>query len=51
MRVFLSWSGNASRHAAEAIARWLKILPFKEIDPWVSGDAIDPGTRWNKELS
>ena len=51
MRVFLSWSGEASRHVAEAIAKWLKILPFMEIDPWVSGDAIDPGTRWTKELS
>jgi len=51
MRVFLSWSGSASRYAAEALAEWLKILPFNEIDPWVSGDAIDPGTRWSKELS
>ena len=50
MNIFISWSGVASRHLAEKLSKWLKLLPIDNIETWVSGDAIDPGTRWNKEL-
>ncbi len=51
MKVFVSWSGKTSHVVADALAQWLKLLPFSSIDTWVSGESIDPGTRWNKELS
>lgn len=50
MRVFLSWSGRRSRQAAETLHEWLPLLPVGELTTWVSGEAIDPGTRWNREL-
>jgi hypothetical protein len=50
MKVFISWSGERSRELAEFLSGWLKKLPLT-IEPWVSKDAIDPGTRWGKELS
>ncbi len=51
MKIFISWSGKTSHIVADALAQWLKLLPFSSIDTWVSGESIDPGTRWNKELS
>lgn len=50
MRIFISWSGNRSKKVAEFLSAWLKKLPLT-ITLWVSGKAIDPGTRWNKELN
>ncbi len=50
MKVFISWSGDRSRKLAEFLTGWLKKLPLA-IEPWVSKDAIDPGTRWGKELA
>jgi len=50
MKVFISWSGDRSRKLAEYLAGWLRKLPLT-INPWVSGEAINPGLRWSKELS
>jgi hypothetical protein len=50
MEVFISWSGERSRKIAEYLCKWLRKLPLS-IDAWVSGLAIDAGTRWQKELS
>ena len=50
MKIFISWSGERSRKLAEFLAGWLKKLPLA-IEPWVSKDAINPGTRWGKELA
>lgn len=50
MKVFISWSGDRSRKLAEFLAGWLRKLPLT-IVPWVSKEAIDPGTRWGKELA
>jgi hypothetical protein len=50
MRVFISWSGPRSRKVAEYLCGWLRKLPLT-VRPWVSKEAIDPGTRWEKELS
>lgn len=49
MDVFISWSGQRSRKVADFLFKWLKKFPLT-IEPWVSGEAIDPGTRWSKEL-
>lgn len=49
MRIFISWSGSKSKKVADYLSEWLKSLPLA-IDPWVSGPAIEPGSRWNKEI-
>jgi len=50
MKVFISWSKPLSKRIAESLSDWLKYFPLS-IEPWVSGPDIDPGSRWNKELS
>lgn len=50
MRIFISWSGPRSRKVAEYLSGWLRKLPLT-VRPWVSKEAIEPGTRWEKELS
>jgi len=50
MRVFISWSKPRSRKVADFLCQWLKQLPLV-IEVWISGEAIDPGTRWQKELA
>ncbi len=50
MDIFISWSGPRSRKVADFLFNWLKKLPLT-INPWISHEAIDPGTRWEKELS
>jgi hypothetical protein len=50
MRIFISWSGLRSKKVADYLYDWLRKLPLP-IEPWVSGAAIEPGTRWTKELS
>ncbi len=50
MKIFISWSGPRSRKVAEYLSDWLRKLPLT-VRPWVSKDAIDPGTRWQKELA
>ncbi len=50
MKIFISWSGPRSRKVAEYLSGWLRKLPLT-VRPWVSKEAIDPGTRWEKELS
>jgi tetratricopeptide (TPR) repeat protein len=50
MLIFVSWSGRRSRQTAEILHSWIPLLPMAELATWVSGEAIDPGTRWNREL-
>jgi glycine cleavage system regulatory protein len=50
MKVFISWSKPLSKKVAESLSDWLQSFPLV-IEPWVSGPDIDPGTRWNNELS
>src|SRR3974390_697723 len=50
MRIFISWSEERSRKVAEFFFKWIKRLPLS-IDPWISKKAVEPGTRWGKELS
>ena len=50
MRVFLSWSGDASHALAEALHGWLPTaLPF--VDPWMSSKDLAKGTRQDEELA
>ena len=50
MRVFLSWSGDASHALAEALHGWLPTaLPF--VDPWMSSKDLAKGKRQDEELA
>jgi len=50
MKVFLSWSGPASHKVALAFKEWLPNV-IQVIDPYVSSENIDKGTRWFEEIS
>jgi anti-anti-sigma factor len=45
MQVFLSWSGDDSRSAAEALKPWLQRL-FPGLEVWLSAHDIEAGTPW-----
>lgn len=49
MRIFVSWSGDASREAAELIKEWLPSV-VQEIDVWVSSQDIGKGEKWSESL-
>jgi hypothetical protein len=50
MKVFLSWSGDKSRAVALALHDWLPDV-LKNVEPFVSSEDIDPGSRWQAEIA
>jgi hypothetical protein len=50
MKVFLSWSGDASRRVAELLRRYLHLM-IQSLDPFMSKRDIGSGTRWASELA
>jgi hypothetical protein len=50
VKVFLSWSGEKSKGVAKALRDWLPYIK-PEIQPWMSGTDIEPGTRWSDEIA
>lgn len=50
MRVFISWSGTRSKALAFQLHDWLKTV-VQLSDPWMSERDIEPGQRWNEEVS
>jgi hypothetical protein len=50
MRVFISWSGDRGRAAADALAGWLPQV-INALKPWVSTSGIEKGTRWSAEVA
>lgn len=49
MKIFISWSGERSKSAAQALQGWIKsILQFSE--PWFSSSDIEAGERWATEI-
>lgn len=50
MMVFLSWSGEKSKAAADAFRRWLPLV-LHNVQPWMSDRDIGAGARWGLEVS
>jgi hypothetical protein len=49
MKVFISWSGEASKDTASALKEFLKKID-PALKPWVSHQDIAAGTKWRHEL-
>jgi len=49
MKVFISWSGDASRAAARAIGQSVADV-FTGVEPWISAVNIQAGQQWFAEL-
>lgn len=49
MKVFISWSGIASRELAEALHWWLPKV-IQGVQPFVSSKDIDKGANWTSKL-
>lgn len=49
MKIFLSWSGNRSRHLATAFKEWLPDV-LQYIDPYMSAKDIQLGERWSTNI-
>ena len=45
MKVFISWSGERSRHMAAALKEWLP-MALQHVEPWMSEEDIEAGGRW-----
>jgi len=50
MKVFISWSGERSRMLAESFHGWITGV-INAVEPWISSNDINPGTRWSLELA
>jgi TIR domain len=50
MKVFISWSGERSKAVAEALRYWLPKV-IQALEPWMSADDIEKGTRWRSGIA
>jgi TIR domain-containing protein len=50
MKVFISWSGQRSAAVADALRYWLPKV-IQALEPWMSADDIEKGTRWRSGIA
>ncbi|ODP29480.1 hypothetical protein PTI45_00963 [Paenibacillus nuruki] len=50
MKIFLSWSGEASKKIALILREWIPSV-IQEVKPYVSSEDIDKGTRWSSDIA
>jgi hypothetical protein len=50
MKIFISWSGERSRHIAEGLRDWIPHL-INDASPWLSSADIEPGARWGPHIT
>lgn len=50
MKIFISWSGEASHAVAIALRDWLPSV-LQAVEPYVSSEDIEKGARWNAEIA
>jgi len=50
MKIFISWSGNASKKIACVLKDWIPTV-IQSVDTWVSSEDIHKGSRWGVQLS
>jgi hypothetical protein len=50
MKIFISWSGEQSKHVATSLRDWVPDL-FQSVKPWISSEDLVPGERWATELA
>ena len=49
MKVFISWSDNASRTVALHLREWIPSV-IQSVEPWMSAIDIDAGARWSRSV-
>jgi TIR domain len=50
VKIFISWSGEASHAVAIALRDWLPSV-LQAVEPYVSSEDIEKGARWNAEIA
>lgn len=50
MDVFISWSGHRSGAVAHVLRKWLPLM-VNAINPWLSSEDIDKGSRWATDIA
>ena len=50
MKVFISWSGDASKQLGEALKEWIPSV-LQAVTPYFTPSDIEKGTRWSADIS